>query len=844
MNRNEAKIFTEGAKMTKKEIKNLLKAGRPKTVVKNYRRESTEFLEKFITDKDPDVQRNAIIAYGVVARKLGIARKQVIPFVDALEKIYSPENADVITETLEAMGDKALGPLIQKSASKNAEFYSGILNKIGSEAISDALLAEKITSPADALLSEIILRINTTFFPAKSVYDSKFQYGEKNIAEYKRIIKKAFSSQDPDKRHRALVASENYLTITREFANEIAKLLGKESQEFELKALHTLGELSNPDVISTIGKRLIGTSDDIKIAAVNALGAIGDPAGIQPLLKHSLLDDNEFVRQSTTNTLGKIGRPAADALINLLDKDQYVKQVEIALKRIGEPAVKPLVQAMGHKKTDIRKNATDLAKMILTTKYGFEGTVVKLLEHSRDRDEEVKEHIIQTIVDMGDPAIEAVIRALGNQDSSIRDNSRDTLERFSLMNIQLVVENAFKNLIAGIELIVLMSVFSLDDDIKDYAFAQLEALADNEEYLSASGAISQAVIDNVLTLNNVFNDSDDDVRYSVAQIGFHLGKPMVPHLIRFLSDKNEEIREVALDSIGYLGTNAYEAVDQISKLATSKNPAIRKSAITALGNIGHPTAVPILIESMGDEDVEIQKTASEALSNLENPIPVLIDSLSHKNPKTRENLVHFIKKLAQDVYSPLIERLTNNDSNFQEAASMLIGELGPDFGQILLSEVQLIPSDAAHFVAINGFGKLQYTPALPFLMDNLRKKDQKLTQAVHSTVPQFGETLVVQCLTELEQGGETMEKIIIDFFKTVDPKFLIAPVLVQISKQTPKKGELTNIMRKISDKDVNAKLISLLDINQLSQAQELAKIIESESELSKLAEKIGSTVPR
>ena len=32
--------------------------------------------------------------------------------------------------------------------------------------------------------------------------------------------------------------------------------------------------------------------------------------------------------------------------------------------------------------------------------------------------------------------------------------------------------------------------------------------------------------------------------------------------------------------------------------------------------------------------------------------------------------------------------------------------------------------------------------------------------------------------------------------------------------------------------------------NQLSQAQELAKIIESESELSKLAEKIGNTVPR
>ena len=129
-------------------------------------------------------------------------------------------------------------------------------------------------------------------------------------------------------------------------------------------------------------------------------------------------------------------------------------------------------------------------------------------------------------------------------------------------------------------------------------------------------------------------------------------------------------------------------------------------------------------------------------------------------------------------------------------------------------------------------------------MDILRKKDKKLTNAVLSTQDSFKEYLARQCLDELEHGGETMEKIIKDFVKSVNVKYLIPPILEQMNRQTPKKDDLVGMMQKISDKDVNAKLISLLDTNQLAIAQDLIKIIESEPKLSKLAGKVGSTVPR
>ena len=59
----------------------------------------------------------------------------------------------------------------------------------------------------------------------------------------------------------------------------------------------------------------------------------------------------------------------------------------------------------------IRKNATDLAKLILTTKYGVGGTVLKLIELLSDKDQAVREQVIETIINMGDPGLENIIRA-------------------------------------------------------------------------------------------------------------------------------------------------------------------------------------------------------------------------------------------------------------------------------------------------------------------------------------------------------------------------------------------------------------------------------------------------
>lgn len=839
--------------MSKKEIENLLKAGKPKSAIKKFRRDALPVLEKLVKSKDDEVQRNAIIAYGVVGEKLGMSKKETEPFFKALEKI-SPQFEAEVADTIEKMGDSSIITLVNMLAGKKVkeaerETYIRILEKIGSDRLYAALVGGKVTSPADALMSELVLRMQTNLLANQrsTVYDEGYNYAE-HLDEFKEVIKKALSTNDSDELFRALDAAQRYPTITSEFADQIAKLIGKYNDDVEVKILQTLGELGNQSILPHLVKQLEGPADDVRIAAVEAIGQLRNPEGVEALLKYTLNDKNEYVHQSTINALGKIGEPAAGHLVALLEKDQFVEAVEVALKRIGEPAVRHLVRAMAHKNKNIRKNATDVAKMILTTKYGVAGTVVRLIELLRDKDPNVQEQVVETIIEMGDPGLESVIRALGNNDPAIRESSQDILGRFAMMNISMVVEAATKrDIVTGAELSTLMAIYipgEYEDyeELKEFAYGQLETIHESGNFHPAA---QQAVVDNILMHFETFKDTDDGVRYSCAQIGYYLGKAMVPYLIDFLEDKNDEVVEVAIDSLGYIGHDAAVATSDLIPFANHKKVELRRAAVQALGTIGDPSAVAILIESLGDDDAEVQEMAQSALDEIGSTgIPALIDSMSHKNPRTRENLAHFIAKYgAEEVSSPLLERLGNKDENFQEAAVVLMGGLGPDFGQFLLSEITLIPDDTTKLAAVRGFGSIAYTPAMPYLVDMLMRNDKKFTEAVTEATMSYGDVFVTHCLQELDKGGKDTVKALSSFLKDLEPKYTAVPV-VEYLPTAQKVDDVVDIVKKIGDKGVIQGLENLLERGEIDRAKKVVAILQRQDNLSKIAEKASSVLPQ
>ncbi len=90
--------------------------------------------------------------------------------------------------------------------------------------------------------------------------------------------------------------------------------------------------------------------NNVRRSAANALGKLGDPRAVEPLI--AVLDDQPLVREVTAKALGKIGDPrAVDALVQVL-KDDKKSIRETAAKALGEigdkRAVGPLIDTLQH----------------------------------------------------------------------------------------------------------------------------------------------------------------------------------------------------------------------------------------------------------------------------------------------------------------------------------------------------------------------------------------------------------------------------------------------------------------------------------------------------------------
>lgn len=825
--------------MSKDEIRNLLLDNKPNAVVKTYRKNSIPFILKYIEDKDDTLQKNAITAFGIAGKRIGVSKKDVESFLKSIEKI-NPQFREDIATAISETGDIAILQLIgfladKKIKPEKKQLILSLFDSIGDTKVIEALLGEKITNPSEATLHELLLRTQTSLLENNklSTYDPNIDYTAQ-LNDFKKLLGTLFSSKDNQDIFRALDVCAHFPTIATEFSSTVASVIGRD-QELTIKALDTLGELKNPNSIGILSKQLPESiPTEIRIAATNAIGVIGDEKGVEPIIKYVLNTQDEFLRQAAVNALGKIGEPAAVELVNLLSNELFKNQVEIALKRIGEPAVKYLRKAMADNNKVIRKNATDLAKMILTTKYGVSGTVLKLIELLNDRDPAVREQVIETIINMGDPGIENVIRALVSKDTNVRENTMEILNRFAFLNIQLVIESAIKkDLIAGSELLFLLGVFSSEDEVLDYVYKQLETVNENAEF---NNAVKQAILDNIFIYNDLFLEKDEGLRFNMAQICGYLGKPAVEQLANFLSDKSDDIKEVAINSLGFIGTDSHVAVNLIRPFTKDKNVNLRMASVKTLGIIADPAGIPDILEAMIDENEEVQKIAQEAIDKIGvSSIPTLIDLLG-RNVANDRLIEYIVNQDYGTVKSALMDRLTNDNQNFQDAVMKLIIQLAKkysDFTDYLLTEVRLSPNDNVHIIGVRSFGALKFSPAMPLLIDELLKNNRKLNQAVMDAVYiGYGEEFVRYCLKEIDKGGSEITNASIDFLKSVDSQFTVIPLIENLQSSGIQRNVSIDLLKKIGDKGISTKLQSV------NNPDIYKKILFTEPELSKIVEKL------
>ena len=840
--------------MNKKDIKKYLENGQTEEISRELGKEALEALAEILAkEKSEDIQKNIIITYGVIAEKSGgLSRKEMKPLIDFIKtgKIVTKYQNE-LADTIQKIGDIAVTQLIQVIVEKRTNDASrpillDILQQINEQFILESLLAEKITAPGAAFIYELTLRIASPIFAdlSQTVYDKSLDYSM-DLPIIKNVITAGLNSASLEEKDRSLNICMKYPLISRELTSVISNLLNINLPErSQINILTTMGSIGSTEAVNTISKKITKeTPKNIRLAAIQALGEVkaDSHSAVSILVKETLYDSDDDIRYKTINALGQIGAPAAQILVDMLEKEENVQQAEIALKRIGEPAIPYLIAGMSNKKT--KKYAIDIAKLILTPKYGFAGTVAKLIEFLAEKDKDIQEEVINTILEMGDPGLEAIIHALNNSIKGVRENSKIILDRFGMMNIQLYIENLINNkktLIQGVELLALLAIYQQDNDLKEFAFDKFEFLLLNPEY---DNHIRRAVLENVLSKASI--DDNPDVRFGFGQVGYYLGEPAIPYLIQLLNDKENDIVEVVLDSLGLIKSNGSIILPEILQKIHSKAMNVRLSAIKAIGNLGLNEGIPYLVEALDDSEPELANAASEAIQIIGDAgLPALIQVMNHKDPKKRDLIAKLIASYGEKAYQPFIKQLDISSENFQETAVDVIEYLGNNFADILLMEAQSTLNFNIQSIAIRGFGKLKYEPAIPFIINTIQTKDKKIYQAVRKAHTEYGQLLSQELLADFERSSGNVEKALMEYLKDADPQWMVVPIIREIGKGSSKQEILIDMIKKYGEKPIIDAISSVVKENQIDNAKELVQIMQNQDNLVKIAEKAALSIPK
>jgi HEAT repeat protein len=100
-------------------------------------------------------------------------------------------------------------------------------------------------------------------------------------------------------------------------------------------------------------------------------------------------------------------------------------------------------------------------------------------------------------------------------------------------------------------------------------------------------------------------------------LGIHQAEETVPALIAASHDPDDRVRSEAITSLKLFGPRAAPAVPALcSVLREDRDARFRRVAAEALGMIGAPTAVLMLIDALEDPDEEVREAVAAALGRI------------------------------------------------------------------------------------------------------------------------------------------------------------------------------------------------------------------------------------
>jgi HEAT repeat protein len=498
--------------------------------------------------------------------------------------------------------------------------------------------------------------------------------------------------------------------------------------------------LSQPFLMKALGDADIS----VRHEAAKALGLGGSLAAV-PAMVDWLADTDAATRAVAAEVLGDIGGPDATAALvrSLGDTDPAVRQKAVrSLGKIGLRGnlgvVIALIPRLEDDKADVRRETVDQLEQL-----GDRRAVIPLVSRFNDTSREVVKEAVAAVGKLGDPAaVPALVRLMSDSDETVRTRAVEAIGQLGAVE---AIDALSEQLSSG-------SSDTFHTKVA-YALGQIAAAPG----AGKAGEDAMRVLVENLAVPQTRNAAREALKVA--------GKAAVPALVAHLTGRLKGHPETAVlllaDNSDARATAALAAELERGRVAT---PLVLK----ALGATHDPNALVAVLGQVASKDATIRLAAMEALRPLlgsdARAGDVLVEHLGDDDLEVRVLAAEYLGDLRVAAAAPKLAALAGpgNPPRLRTAAIDALGELGPNkaspgTSKVLVDVLRDGPNEL-HFHASTALANLADPATIPALIALAQAERgptrQEVVRALGGSMRDHGDPAGRKLLRDLASDGD------------------------------------------------------------------------------------------
>jgi HEAT repeat protein len=432
-------------------------------------------------------------------------------------------------------------------------------------------------------------------------------------------------------------------------------------------------------------------------------------------------------------------------------------------RMLTEPSETPVTELI-RRLRDEHRDPNLLNSVIPLLASGVWETLQPLQELTRDQDAEVRMYAALVLGDLRDHrAIPALLRLLTDKDKNVQYHAIEALAKLRASEaagalIEIAESGDFFLAFPALDALAAIADSTVatrlvpilrNDGLRPAAITALSQLGDHTVVeplvsLMDHSPLVSTVVEALTTLHRRYDIQFGEGEYIAELVASHITTAGTQNLLDSLNTSTGEPLRMIVRVLGWVRSE--RVIGGLTQLLGS--PSVRSEVIETLVRHGSKVTVP-LCGQLGSEDLEIRRSAINALSRIGDPdaVPALIPLLqdSELSVETAGALARIGDRRA---YEPLLSLLSDDRAAVRMAAIAALNSLGhprmPEDIQRLLKDSH--PSARESAVRIAGY--FGYRECAASLMDCVHDVDENVRRAAIENLGNFENQSVVPLLRD------------------------------------------------------------------------------------------------